>query len=215
MPAGNTTTTLRPTLIVEPFDYFLVDIATGRFLPGDGVHAEQLAHEHGLSVEDAHEVIETAWRLGFVTRQGMATGGILIYTPEASQVHLHRLARALVSAVSCGPRGAGTIGLIDGEQTRFGAVELFGLTTPCDVELFLELCRALLGTWAPHLLEELAVPVAVLFSESAQSVHGIEFAAPPVVRRELVCSMVRSLIDGRPDDFAAHVADYVVAMAVA
>ena len=30
MPAGNTTTTLRPTLIVEPFDYFLVDIATGR-----------------------------------------------------------------------------------------------------------------------------------------------------------------------------------------
>lgn len=215
MTAGNTATTLLPTLIVDPFDYLLVDIATGRHLPGDGVHAEQLAHEHGLSIEDAHDAIDTAWRLGFVSRQGTGPGGILTYTPEASQVHLHRLARAMVAAVACGPRGAGAVGLIDGEEARFGVVELFGLTTPCDVELFLELGRALLGSWAPTLVDELVVPIAVLFSESAQFVHGVEFAAPPAVRRELVCSMVSSLIDGRTDDFAALVADYVIAMSIA
>lgn len=214
MTAGNTATTLLPTLIVEPLDYLLVDIATGRHLPGDGVHVEQLAHEHGLSLADAHEAIDAAWSLGFVSRQVAGSGGILTYSPEASQVHLHRLARAMVSAVGCGPRGAGTVGLIDGEEARFGAVELFGLTTPCDVELFLELGRALLSSWAPSLVDELVVPIAVLFSESAQFVHGIDFAAPPAVRRELVCGMVSALIDGRTDDFTALVADYVIAMSI-
>lgn len=211
------TTPIRParSLIVDPIDYVLVDIATGRLLPGDGVHAEQLAHEHGLDTADAAAAIDSAWHLGLVSRHGMAGGGTVAWCPEASQVHLHRLACAMVAAVAAGPRGRGTVGLIDGEQARIGAVELFGLTTPCDVELFLELGRALLGSCAPALVDELVVPIAVLFSEAAQSVHGLELAAPPEVRRDIACDLVRCLMDGRPGDFAGLVDDYLLALSIA
>ncbi|ROQ37166.1 hypothetical protein EDF46_2616 [Frondihabitans sp. PhB188] len=214
MTAGTTATAtaLLPAIVIDPVDYLLVDIATGRHLPGDGVHVEQLAHEHGLSLAEAGAALDEAWCLGLVSRRATTTGGIVCWTPEATQVMLHRLARAMVSAVTAGPRCDAKRGLIDGDAQRFTVVELFGLTAPCDVALFLEVARALLGAWAPDLLDELIMPVAVLFSQSAQRVHGFEPAAEADVRCEMVRELVSSLIDGRTADFESTVADYVLAL---
>lgn len=210
---------LLPALIVDPVDYLLVDIATGRLLPGDAVHAEQLAHEHGLDLDAAGDAVDAAAQLGFVARGpvGFAagTGGIVTWTPEQSQLQLHRLARAMVIAAStsCSVVSANR-DVIDGEQKRMGAVELFALITPGDVELFLELARALLGRASGPLLDEIVVPLAILSSEAAQTVHGFEFAAPQSVRQSLVCDMIRSLMDGRVVEFGDLVADYVIALSI-
>lgn len=217
MNAGITTVTpITPiTLVVDPVDYLLADLATGRHLPGDAVHVQQLAFEHGLELDAAREALEVAWQLGFVSIAPDLSSAIVTWTPEASQRQLHRLARALVSAVSRAGDGRPVARhVIDGEQAREGAVEMFGLGTPDDVALFVELGRALLGTSAPALVDELSVPIAVLFSETAQSVYGLELAAPASVRREIVAELVSSLIDGRIDDFRDAVADYVVAMSI-
>ncbi|RKR75742.1 hypothetical protein [Frondihabitans australicus] len=209
------TISLAPALVVDPVDYLLVDLATGRHLPGDAVHVEQLAEEHGLTCTEAREAVEAAWQLGFVLLGPGGTSGIVSWTPESTQRQLHRLARAMVAAVA--GVGAGRQAprhVIDGEQSRLGAVQLFGLTTPDDVDVFLELGRALLGSTAPALVDEVTVPLAVLLSEAAQVVHGMEFAAPAAVRREMVATMVSSLIDGRIDDFRDAIADYVVALSI-
>lgn len=208
-------TKLLPTIIVDPIDYLLVDIATGRHLPGDTVHAEQLAHEHGLTLDEAADALEAASCLGLVSRGARSSGAVVIWTPAVSQAQLHRLARAMVAAVAAvGPRDPYGVDVIDGEQSRLGAVELFGMTTPCDVELFLELARALLSRRSIGVLDDLVVPVAVLFCETAQRVHGLDFAASASTRQQIVCELVRSLMDGRPDEFADLMADYVVAMSV-
>jgi hypothetical protein len=212
MSAG--TTLIRP-IIVDSVDHLLVDIATGRHLAGDAVHPELLAAEHGLPLDEAREALDDAWRLGFVSKVGAGSCGLVAWTPEASQLQLHRLARAMVTAVAGSQRATMGLGcVIDGERTRLGAVEHFGLTVPCDVELFLELARALLGDFAPTLLDELIAPLEVMFSDAATTVHGLEFAAPAEVRHTLVCDLVRSLMDGRVDDFRDLVADYVVALSV-
>jgi len=214
MTAGATTSVL-PALIVDPIDYLLVDIATGRHLPGDTVHAEHLAHEHGLSDLDARDALDAAVCLGLVTRRVGQNCALVSWTPDVSQAQLHRLARAMVSAVdTVSSRDPYGVDLIDGEQNRHGAVELFGLTTPCDVELFLELARALLSRRSIAVVDELVTPIAVLFSETAQQVHGLDFAADARTRQELVCGLVRSLMDGRADDFRDLLADYVVALSV-
>lgn len=214
MTAGTLTTKL-PALVIDPTDYLVVDIATGRHLPGDAVHAAQLAHEHGLTAAEALEAVESGWHLGLLSFLPGATSGVVVWTPQSTQRQVHRLARAMAGAAATSGGLSGLHpDLIDGENDRFGAVELFGLSTPCDIDLFLELARALLSRSAPHLIDELVVPIAVLFSATAQSVHGIEFAAPDVIRQEIVAGMVRSLMDGRGDDFADGLADYVVALAV-
>ena len=213
--------TLSPALVVDPIDYLLVDIATGRHLPGDAVHAEQLAHEHGLDVETARDALEAAWHLGLVTRGPGGTSGVVVWTPEITQQQIHRLARAMVTAVQGICRGpierhglAERHSVIDGEAARMGVIEMFGLATPCDVDLFLELARALLGGQAPTLVDELVVPIGVLMSEAAQVVHGIELAAPAAVRDELVGDLVRCLMDGDADGFTEALADYVVAVSI-
>ncbi|MCU1529988.1 MAG: hypothetical protein JWP75_3751 [Frondihabitans sp.] len=214
MTAGTLTTKL-PALVIDPTDYLVVDIATGRHVPGDAIHAAQLAQEHDLTATEALEAIEGAWHLGLLSFLPDATSGIVVWTPQVTQRQVHRLARAMATTVATGGlTPAGAPDLIDGEGSRFGAVELFGLSAPCDVDLFLELARALLSRSAPHLVDELVAPIAVLYSDEAQAVHAIEFAAPAVVRQEIVAEMVRSLMDGRSDDFADHLADYVVALAV-
>ncbi|BDZ48777.1 hypothetical protein GCM10025867_10180 [Frondihabitans sucicola] len=214
MTAG-TATQLLPALIIDPVDYLLVDLATGRHLPGDVVHAGQLAHEHGLSDADALDALDAAACLGVVSCRAGRASAIVSWTPAVSQAQLHRLARAMVAAVgavtSRDPYG---VDVIDGEEARHGAVELFGLTVPGDVDLFLELARALLGRRSISVVDELVVPIAVLFSETAQQVHGLELAADAATRQELVCDLVRSLLDGRGDDFAALVADYALALSV-
>lgn len=214
MTAG-TPTQLLPAFVVDPIDYLLVDLATGRHLPGDMVHVEQLAHEHGLSGADALDALEAAVCLGFVTMRAGQTGALVTWTPQVSQAQLHRLARAMVTAAGAvSARDPYGIDLIDGEANRRGAVELFGLTTPSDVALFLEMARALLSRRSIAVVDELVVPIAVLFSETAQGVHGLEFAADEDTRQVLVCGLVRSLMDGRVADFADLMADYVVAMSV-
>jgi hypothetical protein len=214
MPAGASSLAVAP-LVVDPVDYLLVDIAVGRHLPGGTVHAAQLAHEHGLTDAEAIEALEAAWLLGFVSLGPGSTSGLVTWTPEDSLRQLHRLAGAMVSAVAMKNRsGLARADVIDGEAARMGAVELFGLTTPGDVELFLELARAVLGCRPGPLVDDLVVPVAVLFSVTAQSVHGLDFAAPAGVRERLVSDLVRCLIDGRVDDFAVTMSDYVLAMSV-
>lgn len=214
MPAGASFTPVVP-LVVDPVDYFLVDIAVGRHLPGGTVHAAQLAHEHGLSDAEAIEALDAAWLLGFVSLDAGRTSGLIIWTPESSLRQLHRLAGAMVAAVGTKSRtGLPHADVIDGEEARMGAVELFALTTPNDVEVFLELARALLGCRPGPLVDDLVVPLAVLFSATAQHVHGLAFAAPLEVRERLVSDLVRCLIDGRADDFALAMSDYLVAMSV-
>lgn len=213
MTAGFTTQLL-PTLIIDPIDYLLVDLATGRYLPGETVHAEQLAHEHGLSSDDAADALDAAWCLGLVARETRSAGRVT-WCPEVSQMQLHRLARAMVAAVrGVSVRDSYGVDVIDGEQARLRAVDLFGLSAPADVDLFLELARALLCRRSITLLDELVVPVAVLFSMTAQEVHGIEYAASTLVRDEIVANLVRSLLDDRVDDFCDLIADYVVAMSI-
>lgn len=217
MLAGSTlaATTLMPAAVIDPVDHLLVDIATGRHLPGDAVHPAQLAAEHGLDRDQGQEAVDAAWRLGFVSRVSAGSCGVVVWSPETTQLQLHRLARAMVTAVATACRAGETRrDVIDGEGTRVGAVELFGLTVPSDVELFLELAHTLLGDFAPTLLDELAAPVALMFSEAATTVHGLDFAASADVRCALICDLVRSLMDGRIDDFRDLVADYVVALSV-
>lgn len=211
MPASHLTRT-PPALVIAPIDYLLVDIATGRHRPGDAVHAEQLAHEHGLTVSDAQGALDEAWCLGLVSRSVSPAAGIVCWTPEVTQILLHRLARAMVSAVAGGPRCASTRGLIDGDASRLTVIELFGLSTLPDVDLFVEVARALLGAWRPALLDELAMPVTLLLSESAQRTHGFQPGADVETRSALVGDLVDCLIDGRTDDFAAAVADYALAL---
>lgn len=212
MPAG---TTLSPATIVDPVDHLLVDIATGRHPRGTAVPPEQLVAEHGLTLHEAREALDDAWRLGFVSRVGAGPFGLVSWTPEATQLQLHRLARGMVASVAGMHRDGMALGcVIDGERTRVGAVEHFGLTVPCDVELFLELGRALLGDFAPTLLDEVIAPLEVMLSEAATTVHGIEFAAPAGIRQTIMADLVRSLLDGRVDDFRDLVADYVVALSI-
>ncbi|GAA4675794.1 hypothetical protein [Frondihabitans cladoniiphilus] len=218
MLAGNLLTA-RPTAQPDPVDHLLVDLATGRHLPGDVLHVQQLVHEHGLTEGDAQSAVDTGWELGLLAKDGAASSARVVWTPEASQLHLHRLARHLVvvarSTRPDAPRGIGRpVDLIDGEPGRLTVVEQFGLSVPEDLLLFLDVARALLGRAAPQLLDELAAPIAVLFSEAAQRVHDFEPAAPLEVREEIVRDMVRSLIEREPEAFVDLVADYVVALGI-
>jgi len=214
MTAGAATLAF-PSLIVDPLDYFVVDIAVGRHLPGGTVHASQLAYEHGLTDEEALDALDAAVCLGLASRRTGEGDVSVSWSPSVSQSHLHRLARAMVMAVGAiNDRDPYGIDLIDGERDRFGAVEFFGLTTPCDVELFLELARALLARRSIAVVDDLVSPIAILFSETAQHVHGLEFAADERYRQELVSGLVRSLLDGRSEAFVDLLADYVVALSV-
>lgn len=206
------TTALLPALVVDPVDYVLIDIATGRHLPGDGIHAEQLVREHGLTLDDAMAALDDAWRLGLVARTASPTAGTVSWTPEVSQIQLHRLTRAMVSAVSADRRAGCEPAVIDADSKRLTVIELFGLTTLPDLDVFLEVARALLGGWVPTLVDELAMPLAVFFTENAQRVHGAIPAADTDVRVEIVGALVASLLDGRIADFQEHVADYVLAL---
>lgn len=213
MTAGTLST--HPALVIAPIDYLLVDIGTGRHLPGDAIHAAQLAHEHGLDEIEAAEAVQGAWLQGFLSPDPTLTSGLVTWTPEMTARHLHQLARAMVVAVRT-PCIASehSPDLIDGEESRVGAVELFGLSTPCDLALFLELARALLSRTERHLVDEVVVPISVLFSDASRAVHGLEFAAPDVVRHGIVSRATRSLMDDRVDDFTEAVADYLVAVSV-
>jgi hypothetical protein len=208
-------TAVLPTLVVDPVDYLLVDLATGRHLPGDTIHVEQLAFEHGLSSVDAGDALAAASCLGLVSFGGSRAGALVTWSPLVSQSQLHRLARAMVTAVgTVSPRDPYGVDVIDGEQNRLSAVELFDLQTPCDVELFLELARALLSRRSIAVIDELVVPIAVLFSATALRVHGLELAADDDTRQQIVCGLVRSLMDGDVEAFGDLMADYVVAMSI-
>lgn len=204
----------RPTLLVDPIDHLLVDLATGRHLTGDTVHADELAGEHDLDSTQADDVLQAAWCLGLVSRPS-ARSAVITWTPEVSQVQLHRLARAMVAAVgTVTTRDPYGVAVIDGEEARLGAAELFELETPCDVDLFLELARALLSRRSIAVVDELVSPLSILFSRVALEMHGVRLAATDDVRAEIVRGLVLSLMDGRVDDFRDLVADYVVAMSI-
>lgn len=213
MIAGSTTS-LIPTLLVDPVDHLLVDVATGRYLRGDTVHAGVLAREHGFDRAEAVDLLDASWCLGIVSRPS-AGSAVVTWSPEASQVQLQRLARVMVAAVgTVTARDPYGVAVIDGEETRLGAAELFSLGTPCDVDLFLEVARALLSRRSIAVLDELVSPLAILFSRVAQEVHGFQLAASDDVRAEIVRALVLSLMDGRVDAFKDLVADYVVAMSI-
>jgi hypothetical protein len=205
----------RPALVVDPVDHLLADVALGRSLPGDVVHALHLAEEHALTAAEAVEAVETAWFLGVLTRGDSIAEGRVAWTPGSTEAQVHRLARSMVSVArrSASAREA-ALPVIDGEGLRLGAAELFDLRTPDDLVVFLELAHALLGRSDRLLVDDLVAPVAILFSRASQETHGIEFAAPPAVRDDLVRGLVRSLIDGRADDFADLVDDYLLALSV-
>lgn len=206
---------LLPSLLVDPIDYLLADIAAGRHRPGDSVHVHQLTGEHGLTPAEAHDVLEAACCLGVVSRAAHHAGAVVCWSPDVSQRQLQRLARAMVAAIrSSSARDPYGVDVIDAEESLAGDIGSFGLTASCDVVVFLAVAHALLGRRSIALLDELAAPVAVFFSETAQRVHGIELAADAETRRQIVGELVRSLIDRRPDDFAALMRDYVTAMSI-
>ncbi len=212
---AETSAPLRPTLVVDPVDYLLADVALGRHLPGEPVHAAQLAEEHGITGAEAVEAVETAWFLGVLTRGHSIAEGRVAWTPAGTEAQVHRLARAMVAMVRRPVSTRETAcSVIDGEDLRQGAAELFDLRTPADLVVFLELARALLGRSDRLLVDDLVAPVAILFSEVSQETHGIEFAAPAAVRDDLVRGLVRALIEERVDDFADLVDDYVLALSV-
>ena len=206
----------RSRLIIDPVEYLAVDIATGRHLPGHIFSRETIAVEHGLADDQVDEALDSAWLLGLVSRPLASGSSIVQWSPDESQRHLFRVVRAMADVVRWGPSDHHRLphDVIDGEGARFGAVDAFGLRVPADVELFLEVARALLSRRASAIVDEFVAPLSIFSSEAAQVVHGFAFTATEPERDEIVSRLVSALIDGRAAAFSALLDDYRHAMTV-
>lgn len=144
----------------------LVDIATGRYLPGDEIDAQVVAREHGLRPVDVRIALYDLRRAGLVTGVPFSGTRVVVWHRRTNEALMRRLGRVLAGVAAASPV---LEALPEPAETRLPAAALLvrhGLALPADVEHFLDLARTMVDTLPAdervRVHSELLLPLTVL-----------------------------------------------------
>ncbi|MBD8728323.1 hypothetical protein [Frigoribacterium sp. CFBP 13707] len=205
-----------PRPAVDPAGLMLVDIATGRYLPGDEIDAQVVAREHGLRPVDVRIALYDLRRAGLVTGVPFSGTRVVVWHRRTNEALMRRLGRVLAGVAAASPV---LEALPEPAETRLPAADLLvrhGLALPADVEHFLDLARTMVDTLPAdervRVHSELLLPLTVLSTTTALHVHGVVPALPEGVRGAIVDLVEAAAHYGDWADVPGLVADYTVAL---
>ncbi|WP_423921135.1 hypothetical protein ACPEEZ_00170 [Frigoribacterium sp. 2-23] len=193
-------------------DLLLVDIATGRYLPGDSIEPETAAREHDCTPLEMHAALADLRRAGLVTQAMFAPGMVVVWHHRYNETLMRRLGRLLALAVAKQP----DLETVAEPVRRATAAEAHGLQLPDDAARFFDIARALVSVLpaavAGHAVTDLITPLETMYSTTSMTVHGITPALSEAVRHTIVDLLEHAAHYGEWTDVCGFVADYGVAI---
>jgi DNA-binding GntR family transcriptional regulator len=190
----------------------LVDVATGRWLPGDEVDPLVVAREHGLAPHVVLAALGDLRRLGLLARSPFTGASVVVWHRRANEVLMRRLALALADVADLAP----VLGeLPEPAPTGPCVAARHGFELPADVAHLLDLARTMLAALpsgeGSRVVADVVRPLSVLATRTAMRVHGVEPALPEQVRGEIVDLVEAAAHYGEWSSVPGLVADYSVA----
>jgi len=209
-----TTAPAAPQVGHDAAELLLVDIAAGRYAPGDTLDVETIVREHAVTIGDVHLALYELRRMKVVVRAPFSNASIVVWHRRFNEVLLGDLVRMVAVAATRTP----SLEAVDEPPRRLPAGAAHGLGLPADVAHFLDLCRSIVQALSPaarqHVLDDVLLPLEILCSTTAVVTHGMAPALGPTVRGAIVDLMEVAAHYGRWDEVPALASDYVTALAV-
>jgi len=194
-------------------ELMLVDVATGRYRPGDVIDVEVVVRELGTSRAEVRRAIDVLCRIGVLLRPPFGGVAVVGLHPLSTVTLLRRLGGAIESALTLGP----LLEQLPEPQPQPTLADAYGLVMPADVERLVELARPLLTTFEPdeaaRLEREVLDPLSVFASTAALRVHGSTPALGDDVRGRIVDLIESAAHYGDRRAIPGLVADHAIAFA--
>ena len=195
-------------------ELLLVDVALGRYAPGDILDPATISREHCVTPGDVQLALYELRRMKLVIRSPFSSASIIVWHRRFNEVLLDDLVRMITVAASKSPTLEGVL-----EATpRRPACTAHGLTLPADVARFLDLARALMQVLSPsarqHVRDDLLLPLEILGTTHAAEVHGMRPRLGNAARAAIVDLMEESTRHGDWAKLPELASDYVTALRV-
>lgn len=212
-PLHTTTRPPRPTTH-DTAELLLVDVATGRYSPGDTLDPATIMREHGVTLGEVHLALYELRRMKVVIRAPFSGASVVVWHRRFNEVLLGDLVRMIAVAASM----ATSLEEVPEPSLRRPACTAHGLALPADVAHFLDLARTIVQVLSPsarqHVHDDLLLPLEILCSTRAVAVHRIEPALGETVRGAIVDLMEAAAHFGDWAQLPGLAADYVTALGV-
>lgn len=198
-----------------PYDtaeLLLVDIAMGRYAPGDVLDPATICREHGVTIGDVQLALYEMQRMKLIIRSPFSEASLLVWHRHFNEVLLGDLVRMITVASSKLP----ALKDVPEMASRRSACTAHGLTLPCDVTRFLDLGRQLVQVLSPsacqHVRDDLLLPLEILCTTQAIEVHGMKPVLGEAARAAIVDLMERAARHGDWTKLPRLASDYVTAL---
>ncbi|TWX38340.1 GntR family transcriptional regulator [Frigoribacterium sp. ACAM 257] len=196
----------------EVVELLLVDVAVGRWMPGDEIDVSVAAAEHEVSESVVRLALHDLRRAGLVSTNPFTGGSVVVWHRRHNEVLMRRLVG--VTAVVAGRRPS--LEDLPEPAPASPAVAHRGLVLPPDLAQLLDLVRLVTLTLPPasrrQVLAEIVTPLSALGSTTAMRVHGVVPAISADVRGVIVDLIEVAAHYGEWDEVPVLMADYAVAL---
>jgi hypothetical protein len=196
----------------EIAELLLVDVAVGRWMPGDEIDVEVAAAEHGVAGSSVRLALHDLRRAGLTSTNPFTGGSLVVWHRRHNEVLMRRLVG--VVAVIAGRRPS--LEDLPEPGPASSAVAHRGLVLPPDLAHLLDLVGLFASTLPEasrrQVLTEVVRPLSVLGTTTAMRVHGVVPAISGDVRAVIVDLIEVAAHYGEWDDVPVLVADYAVAL---
>lgn len=196
----------------EVAELLLVDVAVGRWMPGDEIDVSAAAAEHEVPEAVVRLALHDLRRAGLTSTNPFTGGAVVVWHRRHNEVLMRRLVG--VVAVVAGRRPS--MEDLPEPARASSAVARRGLVLPADLAHLLDLVRllvlALPEASRRQVLTEIVTPLSVLGTTTAMRIHGVVPAISDDVRGVIVDLVEAAAHYGEWDDVPVLVADYAVAL---
>jgi hypothetical protein len=194
-------------------DVLLIDLATGRYTPGDVIDDAAMARELGVNLGEVRRSIDVLCRIGVLLWAPFGRDAVVGLPAYSVTTLLRRLGGAMELALARGPQ------VEDLPEPRTGLTlgDRFGLELPLDIARLVELTDPLFGLFdddeAARLEREVVGPLSVLASVAALRVHDSRPALSDDLRARIVDEIEAAVHYGEWRSIPGLMADFAIAFA--
>jgi hypothetical protein len=194
-------------------DVLLIDLATGRYTPGDVLDEAAVARELGATIAEVRRSIDVLCRIGVLLRAPFGRDAVVGLPAFSVTTLLRRLGGAMELALARGPQ------VEDLPEPRPAATlgHRHGLELPLDVARLVELADPLFGLFdddeAARLDREVVGPLSVIASTAASRVHDSRPALSDDLRARIVDEIEAAVHYGEWRSIPGLMADFAIAFA--
>lgn len=208
----STSTATRTRVLHDAAELVLVDIARGRYAPGDTLDLATIVREHGVTPGDVQLAFYELRRMRVVVRAPFSHAHVVVWHRRFNEVLLDDLVRMIAVAATRAP----SFEQLDEPAHRVPACVAHGLELEPDVAHFLDLARSIVQVLSPsarqHVLDDVLLPLEILCSTSAVVAHGMTPALGATVRGAIVDLIEVAAHYGDWAQVPVLAADYVTAL---